>query len=201
MIVIDGRESSLTLSNYSNLAEVLVTLMEEEGLEERIVTDVLVDDQAFSELYPHHAEDIEADSFERLELRTVSLEQMASDVAGELHKVVGILGQGASRVSALLRQSEIAEGLEVLQDIVGVTREMLGTIQVLRNQYSIGISQDIEKLKDSLGDLLGEINEVLGNEDWHLLADILEYEYIPACEGWHGVISSLADDISAAKAA
>lgn len=201
MIVIDGRESTLSLSNYDNLAEVLCTLLEEEGLEERIVTDVLVDDKAFSELYPHHAEDIEAASFERLELRTVSLEEMASDVAGELPKVIGILAQGALRVSSLLRQVEISEGLEVLQDIVGVTREMLGTIQVLRNQYSSGVNHDLEKLSNTLGDLLGEINEVLGNEDWMLLADILEYEYVPACEGWYGIISSLAEDIASSKAA
>lgn len=202
MIVIDGRESSLSLANCANLAEVLVKLMEEEeGLEERIVTDVLVDDQSFSELYPHHAEDVDASSFKRLELRTVSLDQMATDVAGELPKVIGILATGAHRVAALLRQSEIAEGLEVLQDIVGVTHEMLGTIQILRNQYSSGVNQDLEKLSSTLSDLLGEMNEVLGNEDWLLLADILEYEYTPACEGWRGIISSLSEDISASKAA
>ena len=201
MIVIDGRESNMSLSNCDNLAEVLVKLMEEENLEERIVTDVLVDDQAFSELYPHHAEDIYSSSFQRLELRTVSLTQMAEDVTGELPKVITILGRGARRVAELLRQSEIAEGLEVLQDIVGATREMLGTIQVLRNQYSSGINRDLENLSSKLGDLLGELNDVLGNEDWQLLADILEYEYAPACEGWRPVIDALASDIAASRAA
>ena len=201
MIVIDGRESNMSLSNCDNLAEVLVKLMEEESLEERIVTDVLVDDQAFSELYPHHAEDIDSTSFQRLELRTVSLTQMAEDVTGELPKVITILGQGARRVAELLRQSELAEALEVLQDIVNVTREMLGTIQVLRNQYSSGINRDLENLSSRLGDLLGELNDVLGNEDWQLLADILEYEYAPACEGWRAVIDALASDIAASRAA
>lgn len=201
MIVIDGRESSLSLSNCENLAEVLAKLMEEEGLEERIVTDVLVDDQAFSELYPYHAEDIDAGSFQRLELRTVSLEQMATDVADELPKVIDILASGARRVSSLLRQAEISEALEVLQDIVGVTREMLGTIQVLRNQYSSGVNRELADLSSKLGDLLGELNDVLANEDWLLLADILEYEYITACEGWRSIIRSLSDDISSSKAA
>jgi len=201
MIVIDGRESNMSLSNCDNLAEVLVKLMEEECLEERVVTDVLVDDQSFSELYPHHAEDIGSTSFQRLELRTVSLTQMAEDVAGELPKVITILGRGARRVTELLRQSEIAEALEVLQDIVSVTREMLGTIQVLRKQYSGGINRDLENLSSRLGDLLGELNDVLGNEDWQLLADILEYEYAPACEGWRPVIDALANDIAASRAA
>lgn len=201
MIVIDGRESSLSLSNYANLEEVLVKLMEDEALDQRVVTDVLIDDQAFSELYPHQAEDISSSTIKRLEVHTVSLSQMATDVIEELPKVITILAHGSRRVSALLRQHEIGEGLEVMQDIVGVTREMLGTIQVLRNQYSSGISTEIEKLGEVLGNLLGELNEVLGNEDWLLLADILEYEYIPACEGWRNVINSVAADIASAKAA
>lgn len=201
MIVIDGRESSLALSNYANLAEVLVTIMEEEGLGNRVVTDVLVDNRSFSELYPHQARDIEACSFKRLELHTISLEEMASDVAGELPKVIGIMARGARRVATLFRESEIGEGLEVLQDIINVTREMLGTIHVLRNQFSFGVNREMEKLSATLGDLLGEMNDVLGNEDWQLVADILEYEYIPACEGWHAVINSIAADIAAAKAA
>jgi hypothetical protein len=41
----------------------------------------------------------------------------------------------------------------------------------------------------------------MGNEDWLLVADLLEYEYIPACEGWRPVIDQVAADIARAKAA
>lgn len=201
MIVIDGRESSLSLSNFANLEEVLVKLMEDERLGQRVVTDVLVDNQSFSELYPHQAEDIDPKNIERLELHTVSLEQMASDVAEELPKVVGIMAEGGHQVAKLLREHEIAEALEVLQDIIGVSREMLGTVQILRNQYSSRVSRDIDAIGDTLGELLNEISDVMGNEDWMLVADLLEYEYIPACEGWRKIISIIADDIASAKAA
>lgn len=201
MIIIDGRESGLTLSNYSNLEEVLSKLMEEEDMEQRIVTDVFVDDEAFSELYPHQAEDIEAESIGRLELRTISVDEMADDVVEELPKVIGIMANGGLRAADLLRQSELAEGLEVLQDIIAVTRDMLGTINVLRVGYGSGPSSALEVLGDRLGELLGEIVDVMANEDWVLVADLIEYEYLPACEGWRGVIASIAQDIAAAKAA
>ena len=110
MIVIDGRESSLSLSNYANLEEVLSKLIEEEALDQRIVTDVLVDDEAFSELYPHQAEDIDSKSISRLEVRTVSMEEMASDVTGELPKVINIMASGSRRSAALLRQAELFNG-------------------------------------------------------------------------------------------
>lgn len=201
MIIIDGRESTLSLSNYANLEEALSKLMEEEGLEQRIITDVLVDDEAFTELYPHQAEDVEAGSFSRLEVRTVSLEQMAADVVGELPKVIDIMSSGGRQVASLLRQAEIGEALEVMQDMITVSRDLLTTIHVLRTQYSTGPNAELESLAVTLGDLLGEINDVIANEDWMLVADLIEYEYLPACDGWRGVINGLASDVAAAKAA
>ncbi len=199
MIVIDGRESGLSISNFANLEEVLSKIMEEEDLQQRIVTDVLVDDEAFSELYPHQAEDIESASFSKVELRTVSLDEMAGDVVGELPKVITIMDAGSRRVAELFRQSDLAEGLEVLQDIISVSRDLLNTIHVLRNQYSSGANSDLDSLGDSLGELLEEVGDAMGNEDWLLVADLLEYEFIPACEGWGAVINGLAGDIAAAR--
>jgi hypothetical protein len=201
MIIIDGRKSGLSLSNFSNLEEVLIKLMEEENLDARIVTDVLVDDEPFSELYPHQAEDIAAQTFARLELRTVALEEMAVDVVAELPKVVTIMAEGGRKVAALLRQSELAEALEVLQDTIGVSRELLATVQLLRGRFAGHDNGDTETLSLALGDLLHEINEVMSNEDWMLMADLLEYEYIPACEGWRGVISGLDRHMADARAA
>ena len=199
MIVIDGRQSELSLSNYANLEEVLTKLIEEEQLDQRIVTDVLVNDETFSELYPHQAEDIEVDEIKRLEVRTVSVEQMASDVIGELPVVVDIMAGGGRSVASLLRRNELAEAFEMLQDMIAVTRDFIGTIHVLRGQFSNGGNVDLDSLGDTLGDLLGEITDVIGNEDWMLVADLLEYEYLPACEGWRKVINALSSDIAAVR--
>jgi hypothetical protein len=144
MIIVDGRESGVSLADYANLEEVLNKLVEEEGLEQRIVTDVFVDDEAFSELYPHQAEDIDSRGIRRLELRTVSLEEMAGGVVGELPKVIDIMASGSRHAAALLRQAELADGIEVLQDLVAVSRDLLKSIQTLRSQYSAGRSRDLD---------------------------------------------------------
>jgi hypothetical protein len=199
MIVIDGRQSEISLSNYANLEEVLATLMTEEGLDQRIVTDVLINNEAFSELYPHQAEDIEAGEIERLEVRTVSTDEMASDVVGELPVVVDIMAGGARGVAKLLRAGDLVEAFEVLQDMIAVTRDFVGAVHVLRSQFSRGGNVDLDALGDVLGDVLGEITEVIANEDWILVADLLEYEYLPACEGWRKVIEALSGDIASAR--
>jgi hypothetical protein len=201
MIIIDGRESLMALSNYANLEEVLSKLVEEENLEHRIVTDVFVDDEAFSELYPHQAEDIDSQNIRRLEVRTVSLAEMAGSVISELPKVIDIMASGSKHSAALLRQVELADGIEVLQDVIAVSRDLLKSIQVLRAQYSSDDGRGLNSLSAILSDLLEETGEAMGNEDWFLVADLLEYEYVPACEGWRAIIEQLAADIANAKAA
>ena len=88
MIIIDGRESSVSTANMASLEEILTKVIEAEALNSRIITDVFVNNEAFSELYPHQAEDIEASEIQRLELCTVSVEEMASNVVVELPKVI-----------------------------------------------------------------------------------------------------------------
>ena len=200
MIVIDGRESALSLSNYATLEEVLTKMVEEEALENRIVTDVLVNNEAFSELYPHQAEDIDAAEISRLEIRTVSMEHMAADVLIELPKVINIIAGGGRKTADLLRRAELAEALELLQDIVAVSRDFLTTVQVLRNAYG-SQAEVLDNLGDTLGGLLGEMAEAMGNEDWMLVADLMEFEYLPACEGWRAVINELQQNVAASQAA
>ena len=42
-----------------------------------------------------------------------------------------------------------------------------------------------------MSNLFSEMLEVLENEDWILLADLLEYEFIPAMARFKGVIDDL----------
>lgn len=183
------------MANFANLEEVLTTIVVEEKLDERIVTDVLVNQEAFSELYPHQAEDIPTDDISHLELRTISVDEMANDVVAELPKVVDIMAKGSRRVAELLRQADLGEALEVMQDVIFVSRDFLATLHVLRDKYASEKSAQLDQLSETLAGMLAEIADVMVNEDWMLVADLLEYEYLPACEGWRVVISELAEAI------
>ena len=62
MIIIDGNKSAKSISTFENLEQALTSIMREEEMEGRVITDVLVNEAAFSEIYPHQAEDITCDS-------------------------------------------------------------------------------------------------------------------------------------------
>jgi hypothetical protein len=199
MIIIDGRRSSMEMGSFANLEEILVKVMEEEIHDDRIVTDVLVNDEAFSEVYPHQAEDISAGEINSVEVRTVPLNQMAADVTDELYKVIQIMSGGSRRAAELFRQGDLAEGLEVLQDLLDVTRHFLATVVVVRTHFQHeGTAGDISAVSNALDALLEEMSEVMVNQDWILLADLLEYEFIPACSKWNAVLNSMKQNAVAA---
>ncbi|WP_164561769.1 hypothetical protein [Nitratidesulfovibrio vulgaris] len=195
MIVIDGRQTDMKLDSFANLEEILVKVLTEDYLENRIVTDVLVNEETFSEIYPHQAEDVQADEIRSLEIRTVPVGEMAVNISRELYKVIQVMTSGAKQVATLFRQADDTEALELLQDLIDVTRDFMGMISTLRAEFSLRGGVDFQTNVDQISDLLTEMTEVLENEDWILLADLLEYEFLPVCENWKQVIQSLREDI------
>ena len=191
MIIIDGRPMDMNMAAFSNLEEILVQVIKDDYLEKRVVTDVLLNKEPFNEIYPHQAEDIEVSEIDSLEIQTVPLNEMAGNVAEELHKVINIMSEGARQIAQLFRQADDAEALEMLQDLLEVTREFLGMVGLLRYEYTTPGTDSISDRIEVISSLLGEMIEVLENEDWILLADLLEYEFLPTVKDWSGVINNL----------
>ena len=199
MIIIDGKQYDIGSQNFENLEQVFNKVVEDGHLEDRVVTDVMVNDQPFTEIYPHQAEDIEMSEVENLEIRTMATEDMAVEITLELYKVVNIMSEGGKRVAELFRQADDAEALETYQDLIDVIRNFLKMIGVLRDEYSLKDHKEYLASAEELNTLFLEMGNVLENEDWILLADLLEYEFLPAVEKWKKVIKQLRDDIRVQK--
>lgn len=199
MILIDGKEYDISGRNFQNLEEVFEKVVEEGHLEDRIVTDVKVNDEAFTEIYPHQAEDIEMSEVESVEIITMATNDMAIEITLELYKVVNIMSEGGKRVAELFRQADDAEALETYQDLLEVIRNFLRMIGVLRDEYSLKDHKEYERNAEELNNMFTEMSTVLENEDWILLADLLEYEFLPAVEKWKIVIKQIRDDIRESK--
>ena len=202
MIVIDGQKTGLSVNNFANLEELLVKVVGDGYMENRMVTDVLVNKEPFSEIYPHQAEDIPSKDIESVEIVSVPVPEMAVNITRELYKVVRLMGEGGRTVADLFRRADDAEALEMYQDLLDVTRDFLGMIGVLRDEFSLKEHQAFSENMEEISSLFTEMIEVSENEDWILLADLLEYEYLPTVGKWKKVIAQLREDIcEASKAA
>lgn len=184
MIVVDGQRTEQKISNFSNLEELLASVMEDERMAGRVVTDVLVNNENFSEIYPHQAEDMSCDNISSIEVRSEPVSKMAVDMSGELEKVAKMMVAGARNVGKLFRESQDSDALELLQDLLDVTRDFMGMLGHLRDHYLGGADEEFVRRTEAFSNLITEMSEVLENEDWILLADLLEYEFTPLCEEW-----------------
>ena len=187
MIIVDGCRSEQRLSNFANLEEVLANVMDDEKMDGRIVTDVFVNNECFSEIYPHQAEDMSCDSITSVEVRSQPAAELAVAMAGELGKVARMLESGARNVARLFREAQDADALELLQDVLDVTRDFMGMVSHLRDRYLGGVDAEFVARSEKLSALISEMSEVMESEDWVLLADLLEFEFVPACEDWRAV--------------
>ncbi|MCR5563632.1 MAG: hypothetical protein K6F46_09785 [Desulfovibrio sp.] len=195
MIIVDGCKSEKVISNFANLEEVLLNVMQEEKMEDRVVTDVLVNDEHFSEIYPHQAEDLSSSDIKSIEIRTVPASQMALDISGEMHKVAQLMLSGSRNVARLFREASDGDALELLQDLLDVTRDFLNMVSDLRTRYLNGANAEFAEKTQNLSDLISEMSDVLANEDWVLMADLLEYELAPQCEDWAVVSDHLHKEL------
>ena len=198
MIVIDGTQTDIDISKFENLEQVFDNLLEGGHLNDRIVTDVLVNDEPFSEIYPNQSEDIEISEIDSLEIKSSSALEMADAITLELYKVISIMAGGGKQIAELFRQADDAEALELYQDLLDVTRDFLGMVSSLREHFSLEGNKEFEKVIEEFSGLFTEMTEVLENEDWILLADLLEYEFLPSVDKWKTVISSIREDIKGA---
>ena len=196
MIIIDGRQSEMEIGNFANLEEILVDVMNTGEMESRVVTDVLVNDEAFSEIYPHQAEDIGSEFIKSVEVRSMPVGEMAANIAREMYKVAQIMSNGAQHVARLFRQADDAEALDMLQDLLDVTRDFMNMIGVLRNEFCLDSgNREFNESVEQLSSLLTEMSEVLESADWILLADLLEYEFLPLSQNWKQVIQNIRENL------
>jgi hypothetical protein len=191
MIIIDGQQSDVRISNFDNLEDILVKIMEDGGIENRVVTDVLVNNENFSEIYPHQAEDMETNEIESLEIKTVAASSMAVNITRELYKVLNLMSKGGGQIAELFRVADDAEALDMYQDLLEVTRDFLGMVGTLRDQFRLKADQEFEAKVQRLSELFSEMIEVQENEDYVLLSDLIEYEYLPHVEEWKNVVAGL----------
>ena len=187
MIIVDGQKSDKSIATFANLEELLTTLMNDSSMRNRIVTDVFVNNEIFSEIYPHQAEDLASDSIEKVEIRSVPATQMALDIAGEMTKVTSMMESGGKNVARLFREGKESDALELLQDLQDVVRDFLAMVGDLRERYLGGSNEEFQTKTVELSDLLSEMSDILESEDWILLADLLEYEFAPQCEDWQKI--------------
>jgi hypothetical protein len=101
------------------------------------------------------------------------------------------------QVADLFRQADDAQALELYADLLEVNRDFMNMVGVLRNEFAATAPMDFDVSLGDLSSLFSEMIEIQENEDWILLADLLEYEYLPLVEKTKSIVAQLRESVKA----
>ena len=186
-------------SHMRNLEEALVELNDRFVPPGQQLFQVRVNGEFFSERYPRESKYMELGEISTLDLRTITDREMAKVILGEAVQQAGILCQAIEKSARLFRVSAEDEANHYFAQVLEALRWLLMTWESACQVLKVDVKQTLpspdghpSSFLQGLQDLLGEMLEISEDEDYILLADLMEYELLPTVREWQHILETLA---------
>ena len=131
-------------------------------------------------------------SIELLELELADLKDLMANNLGNAKEYLEKLIPGFQKAADLFRMGNEQEAhkfyLQILDGIDWIS-QVVQTVVNSRNKELEG--QDLKDRQGRVTGLMTQMLEANQNQDWVLLADLLEYEMIPFYENWQEALSKM----------
>jgi hypothetical protein len=168
---------------------------------DRILQEVTINGQLYKEEVFGPAVNLQRESIQRLEVQTIASREVAmhfmSNSTAYLDTIIG----SVERVSELFRVSDEQEAnesylqtLESLQLFLQVLQNVRESLGLDFSQAKVGAHTAAQRL-ERLSELVKEMLSSQEQEDWVLLADILQYDLAGELRAWRNLIPLLKEQI------
>ncbi len=198
-ITINDQPLPADFSHLGNLEEVLAEIHAKHLPPGQQLYQVHLNGQFFSERYPRESRYLGINEIQRLEVRTISDRKMARIILEEAVGQAEILSQAIVECARLFRVAPEEEGNRCLAQVLEALRWLLQTgetgWQVLlpqEQQAQVRAGAGMPRFFQDLQMLLTEMEDIAAEEDYIMLADLMEYELHPLVEQWRTLILAFA---------
>lgn len=192
-VYLDGKPLDGGLAG-GNLQEMLQTLMDSSLTHDRTLTEVRVNGQPYEEARLGAASALDRESIERLEVETLDARQVGLHFLGNAGQYLSTLASAVERVAEMYRVSDegeasehyvaCLESLQLFMQVLQTTRDALALdFEAIRTD-GISLEQRLERLAALVQELLSAQEQ----EDWVLLADVLQYDLCLQLHDWRRVM-------------
>ncbi len=131
-------------------------------------------------------------SIELLELELALLQDLVTNNLTNAREYLEKLVPGFQKAADLFRMGNEQEANQYyLQILDGIDWFSQVILTIVNAQTNIFEEQSLEERQKKLTDLMAQMLEANQNQDWVLMADLLEYEMIPFYEDWQEVLSTI----------
>jgi hypothetical protein len=198
-VTINEEQIPEDFSHMRSLEEALVELNDRFVPPGQQLFQVRVNGEFFSERYPRESRYMELKEITTLDVKTIPDKDMARVILGEAVEQAGILCQAIEKSARLFRVTAEDEANHYFAQVIEALRWLLMTGDTACQVLQVDLGQAISwregqasSFLQSLQDLLGEMVIISENEDYILLADLMEYELLPAVREWQHILENLA---------
>lgn len=196
IIEVDGNKIDLNLSEISNLEELIYEVMENKVPGNRLITEVKINDVTFSERWPGEARVIPLDKIYKIEFLTKPLDFVAEKILEDIPNKIDEITAGLKEAAELYRVADEQEANLNFVKVVTALRDFINFISQLKRVNIINWENlELEEDYDKLIRLIDEMLDVQEDEDWILLADLIEYELSPLMDSWKEITARMKDNI------
>jgi len=181
-LTIDGNNLSAQDVAGANLEEIIANLMEHPAVGDRIITQVKVNGDDYSEEVPHAALEVMRSQISSLDLVTRSAEEISLHFLEHGHYFVEALREALPKV---VEEFRLGDESEANEHFLGFLESLHLTLNMIEQaKLAMGLSEDIAvSVQGSLNDYLLRLAKILNTlmglqeqSDWIYLADVLEFE-------------------------
>ena len=198
-VTLNDQSLPVDLSHLRNLEEALLELNEKFVPDGQQLFHVEVNGEFFTERYPRESRYVTLGEVSRLDLKTVSDADLARSILTDAAQQVETLALALEKGAALFRLAAEDEANHYFAQVLEALRWLLqtgeGACQVLEvdlvkvNSPQVG---DVSEFLSRFQNLLEEMLQVYEEEDYILLADLMEYELLPMVLQWQKILSQLS---------
>lgn len=199
LVTINEQNLPVDFSHLQSLEEIIAEINEQFIPEGQQLYRLHVNGEFFSERYPREARYVDIGEISRLDVKTVSDEEMARLIIQDAVHQGNMVVQALERSAGLFRVGSEEEANHYFAQVLEALRWLLQTgesaCRVLRvnlETMSSGGAVPASRYLRDLQDLLEEMLETSEDEDYVMLADLMEYELLPMVQEWQTMLQELA---------
>lgn len=200
LVTIDEQNLPEDFSHLGNLEDVIAEINERFIPSGQQLFQVHVNGEFFSERYPRESRYMELGEISRLEVKTVSDADMARFILHEAVRQAGTLLKAIEQSASLFRVGSDEEANHYFAQILEALRWLLQTGENACRVLKLDLVKaapdqnvPVPRYLQDLQDLLEEMQEIAEDEDYVMLADLMEYELLPMVQRWQEILQGIAD--------
>ena len=197
-ITVNGNPIDQPFDKAANLEEVLVELVSTTVPRDHLVGSVRLNGTEFSEKYEGQAREVSRGHINDLEVATVPLTTYASAALRDCTVFIDRICLSVKDTAERFRMNDEHEANDHYSRVLESLRALYQFIDVARRtlawdfESSLHEGRPIQEEWHTIEKLVDDLKQSQEEGDWILLADVMEYELVPALERWKNIFGEKA---------